>query len=112
MKTCEKCGSEKLKYAGNDNASGIDKEMYQCQDCGQITFFLADGDSKSACLPSYNFFGELLEEQLAEYQTRYNLLEMTCIDLMKEGKPFDQYAKEAAGYKIMIESIKENHSQK
>lgn len=58
MKTCDKCGSNNLKYAGNDNASGVDKEMYQCQDCGQITFFLADeAESKSACLPSYNFGG-------------------------------------------------------
>jgi hypothetical protein len=46
MKTCEKCGSKKLKYAGNDSTSGINKEMYQCQDCGHITFFLADGVSK------------------------------------------------------------------
>lgn len=56
---------------------------------------------------------ELLEEQLAEYQTHYNLLIMTCVDLMKENKPFEEFAKKAAGYKIMIEAIKEeNDSQK
>jgi len=56
---------------------------------------------------------ELLEEQLAEYQTHYNLLEMTCCELMQKGKNFDEYAKQAAGYKIMIEAIKkEIDSQK
>ena len=56
---------------------------------------------------------ELLEEQLAEYQTHYNLLEMTCYQLAKDGKPFEEYAKQAAGYKIMIEAIKkEIDSQK
>jgi len=50
---------------------------------------------------------ELLKEQLAEYQTHYNLLEMTCVELMGKGEPFEKYAKEAAGYKIMIESTKE-----
>jgi hypothetical protein len=55
MKTCEKCGSEKLKYGGNDNASGVDKEMYQCQDCGHITFFLVDRmyKYKITCLWGY-----------------------------------------------------------
>ncbi len=38
---------------------------------------------------------------------------MTCIDLMKKNKPFEQYAKEAAGYKIMIEALKKDiESQK
>lgn len=56
---------------------------------------------------------ELLEEQLAEYQTRYNLLEMTCVDLMKKGESWEEYAKQAAGYKIMIEATKkEIESQK
>lgn len=56
---------------------------------------------------------ELLEEILAEYQTHYNLLEMTCMELIEKGEPFEEYAKQAAGYKIMIESTKkEIDSQK
>ncbi len=49
---------------------------------------------------------ELLEEQLAEYQTYYNLLELACCELMKKGEDFDEYAKRAASYKIMIEVLK------
>ena len=55
---------------------------------------------------SKNNMVELLEELLAEYQTHYNLLEMCCMELMGEDESWKEYASQAAGYKIMIETTK------
>jgi len=55
---------------------------------------------------SENNMVELLEELLAEYQTHYNLLEMSCMELMRKDEPWEEYARQAAGYKIIIEATK------
>ena len=47
---------------------------------------------------------ELLKEQLAEYKRDYNTLEAICQVLAEEGKDWEETAKQAAGYKLLIES--------
>lgn len=47
---------------------------------------------------------ELLKEQLIEYKDKFDKNQADCIALMKEGKPWQELAKEGAGLKMMIEA--------
>lgn len=52
---------------------------------------------------------ELIQEQLSEYQSKFNELEKECIQAMKEKKPYSEWeekAKKAAGLKLMIDHCK------
>lgn len=52
---------------------------------------------------------ELIQEQLNEYQSKFNSLEKDCIQAMKENKPFSEYeekVKKGAGLKLMIDHCK------
>lgn len=52
---------------------------------------------------------EIIQEQLNEYQSKFNKLETECIQSMKENKPFSEWeekAKKAAGLKLMIDHCK------
>lgn len=48
---------------------------------------------------------ELLKESLKEYKAKLELSKKTCVSLWKDGKSWEEEAKKAAGYKIMVESI-------
>lgn len=47
---------------------------------------------------------ELLKEQLQEYFNQMKKNEAECIQLMKEGKEWQETAKKGAGLKMMIEA--------
>lgn len=52
---------------------------------------------------------ELIQEQLSEYQLKYNELEKDCIQAMNENKPYSEYEEKvmkAAGLKLMIDHCK------
>jgi len=49
----------------------------------------------------------LLEMQLAEYKRKYERLLTLCAIFEEDKKDWKEYAKEAAGYKIMIEATEE-----
>ena len=52
---------------------------------------------------------ELIQEQLSEYQSKFNELEKECIQAMKDNKPYSEWeekAKKAAGLKLMIDHCK------
>ena len=52
---------------------------------------------------------ELIQEQLSEYQSKFDKLEAECIQSMKENKPYSEYeekVKKAAGLKLMIDHCK------
>ena len=52
---------------------------------------------------------ELIQEQLSEYQSKFNELEKDCIQAIKENKPYSEWeekAKKAAGLKLMIDHCK------
>jgi hypothetical protein len=46
---------------------------------------------------------ELLKQKLIEYQNDFNKNQAECIALMKEGKPWEDHAREGASLKMMIE---------
>jgi len=48
---------------------------------------------------------ELLREQLAEYKMKLESSKAQCVKLAKNGEDWDNEAKKAAGYMIMIESM-------
>lgn len=47
---------------------------------------------------------ELLLEMLAEYNEKFQQNKAECIQLMKDGKPWEETAKKGAGLKLMIET--------
>jgi hypothetical protein len=47
---------------------------------------------------------ELLHEQLKDYLAQSKAIEDECIQLMKEGKEWEETAKKGAGIKLMIET--------
>jgi hypothetical protein len=46
---------------------------------------------------------DLLKEQLAEYMEQFKANQSECIQLMKEGKEWEEHARKGAGLKMMIE---------
>jgi hypothetical protein len=46
---------------------------------------------------------DLLKEQLADYMEQFKINQSECIQLMKEGKEWQEHAKKGAGLKLMIE---------
>ena len=47
---------------------------------------------------------EMLKELLIEYQAKFDQNKEECMQLMKEGKDWQEYAKKGAGFKLMIET--------
>lgn len=47
---------------------------------------------------------EMLKELLIEYQAKLDHNKKECMQLMKEGKEWQEHAKKGAGLKLMIET--------
>lgn len=47
---------------------------------------------------------EMLKELLIEYRAKFDQNKNECMQLMKEGKEWQEHAKKGAGLKLMIET--------